>query len=664
MGSIDDLPTRSTTHVLDDRATQAFTNAIIDVGAMLVQQVDRKDYGTDVQLEVAVGEGASNVRVHVQIKGTDSAANRDNSVSVGVERTNLNYLLAQPCSFYVCLHAPTGRLLARLADDVHADYERRGTAWLTQKTVTVRFREPFDRAFQERIAALAVSGGRIARDRRLLWSASPPERLTELIRTAPPAIEVPASAAQAKVLLHRLYDEGRDAVISSSFEAFRVALGSNRQQMTVVGMADINVAMNGGFVPEARLRGAIALMEAARKRKVVEPGPSHYNEGNGWLALKDYERAIASFDAAIKLVAKENPALAAQCHKNKGSALEALDRDAEARDAYEESLRCDSNLAEARYTLGHWFARHGDYDKALANFDLVVRGRRTAVKPASVQGWRAYCLLHSGRIVEGLRLVLDVAGHAHEHTWIWRWCASAVAQFGAVDAESLTLSLAFWRHFLAEHPDNAAASFAQVKCASALHRLDPVRAEGAGFTFERFSNEATALMARDGTVGVVARLWDWIGHWAEREGNWVAAAAAYGEANKRDTAAYGYCLGVALLHLERYDEALEVLLPQAQTHQPDALSWAQVALARDKTGDIPGAIDAYKRALENEPNYALGWFNLGGMYFNHRDFENAESTWTQALTQFPDHELAAEAKKILKSLVVRRVARSLAQSEK
>jgi tetratricopeptide (TPR) repeat protein len=262
----------------------------------------------------------------------------------------------------------------------------------------------------------------------------------------------------------------------------------------------------------------------------------------------------------------------------------------------------------------------------------------------------------SGRVVDGLKLVLDLVGHAHEHKWIWSWCATSVAEFGTFDPEALTLSLAFWRHFLEEHPDNAAGAFAQLNCAAVLHRLDPVRASRAGFTFERFEKEAIALMHLDGSVRVVARLWDWIGHWAQEDEDWAVAAAAYGEANSLDTASYGYCFGIALLQLGRYADAHEVLLRQALDHQPDALSWAQVAVARENLGDLPGAIEAYKRSITIEPDYALGWFNLGGVYWNHGNYTEAESTWSRALERFPDHELAGEASKNLHALIARRLA--------
>jgi hypothetical protein len=121
---------------------------------------DRHDYGTDYQLEIVDGGARTNVRVHVQLKGTNAAANKDGSLSVAVTRPNLNYLLSPADSIYVCHHIPTGRTLVRGADELNAFYERSGSPWQDQQTITVRFSEPFDDGFQKRWHGLALARSR------------------------------------------------------------------------------------------------------------------------------------------------------------------------------------------------------------------------------------------------------------------------------------------------------------------------------------------------------------------------------------------------------------------------------------------------------------------------------------------------------------------------
>ena len=94
--------------------------------------------------------------------------------------------------------------------------------------------------------------------------------------------------------------------------------------------------------------------------------------------------------------------------------------------------------------------------------------------------------------------------------------------------------------------------------------------------------------------------------------------------------------------LGRFEEALPILLPQAKEHQPDAMSWFQVAVARKGTGDIAGCINAYKRALQLDQKYDLAWFNLGGVYWNSQNKADAIATWQEAIRRFPTHRLSSK----------------------
>ena len=93
MSHFDDLPQRDGTHELEEAAIVAFQTKLAESGVFILQGADRKDYGTDCQIEVIADGQATNVRVHVQLKGTQRALNADGSLSVEVRRTNLNYLL-------------------------------------------------------------------------------------------------------------------------------------------------------------------------------------------------------------------------------------------------------------------------------------------------------------------------------------------------------------------------------------------------------------------------------------------------------------------------------------------------------------------------------------------------------------------------------------------
>ena len=108
-----------------------------------------------------------------------------------------------------------------------------------------------------------------------------------------------------------------------------------------------------------------------------------------------------------------------------------------------------------------------------------------------------------------------------------------------------------------------------------------------------------------------AFLWDRAGHWAQDEEEWSEAEKCYRKAFDLSPAEYGYCLGTALNFLGRHEEALPILSLEAEEHQPDAMSWFQVAVASEGTGDVEGCINAYKTALQLDENYDRAWFKSG-----------------------------------------------------
>lgn len=147
--SLNDFPTWDENSGLATRAEAAFELAVAEARYFVVQQKDRRDYGTDFQLAAKQSSSITNYRVHTQLKkGTDKSANKDGSISVSVAPTNLNFLLSQPNSIYARYHAPTRSLLVRSAEDVFRDAEHHGVEWQNQDRVTVRFRALFDDKFQ------------------------------------------------------------------------------------------------------------------------------------------------------------------------------------------------------------------------------------------------------------------------------------------------------------------------------------------------------------------------------------------------------------------------------------------------------------------------------------------------------------------------------------
>jgi len=87
----------------------------------------------------------------------------------------------------------------------------------------------------------------------------------------------------------------------------------------------------------------------------------------------------------------------------------------------------------------------------------------------------------------------------------------------------------------------------------------------------------------------------------------------------------------------------------AEQHQPDALSWHNLAVCYEKTGntevgEIKKAEAAYKKAIEIDPNYAAAWFNLGGYYWNpHGEGASFAVPWKIRAPGFAGQSAAPES---------------------
>ena len=86
MTGLDDLPRRDVNRRVQEQSEIAFRNAISESESFSIQSEDRYDYGTDFQIEADDAGAMTNVRVHVQLKGTLKETNSDGSVSVSIER--------------------------------------------------------------------------------------------------------------------------------------------------------------------------------------------------------------------------------------------------------------------------------------------------------------------------------------------------------------------------------------------------------------------------------------------------------------------------------------------------------------------------------------------------------------------------------------------------
>ena len=637
MSYIDDLPQRHDTHDLEEASKTALEMSISTHDHFVIQGEDANDYGTDVHLECRDGNKMTNIRAHTQLKATDNKPNSDGSISIsGIARSNLNYLLAHPNSIYVCYHRPSDQLYVRYAEDVYREYEHSTKEWTKNDTITIRFIQFFNEEFQKHFRKRLLQRGKTSRDRRLLWTGTPPEQLPQLIQEASQVIDVPADPIQARAVLEELYKAGKDRVISDYFEEFDAVLGVIDGQMDLGYMAEINLGINGEEFDEDRVRRSLDVFQATIERGTMHKGSMTYCIGNAFLALEEYEVARDAYNSAmVDLSASGFREEEAMCAKNLASTMIKLGHEDAAIRLLDRAIELNPDLAEAHYALSILYQKQKSHPElALEYLDQVATLGGTALRLATVQGWRIDLLYSIGDEEAAFREINSVISQASQFEWIWPWCAKYVALNGNTSVFSATKAIQFWRKYLKEHPDDLDAELEMLLCIGYLRKQE----EPTPLTFEEFEVRVAMLIEKGAPDP--AFLWNQVGRWAQFNGDWRQAEIAYRKAYDIEPQRYGFELGKALNLLNRHEEALPISLEQAQKHFPHAMSWFDVAIAREGTGNIEGAIAAYEKAIGLDADYDLAWFNLGGLHWNAGSEKDALKVWKEALERFPNHEQA------------------------
>lgn len=638
MDHLNEFPKRDKNHTIESRAEASFRSLLARSNDFFLQVSDHKDYGTDCQIEAVDHGHVTNVRLHVQLKGTERALNSDGSISVEIYRSNLNYLLMHRYSFYVCYHLPTDSLWICTADSVLRQYEHDKRNWSEQETLTVRFVEPLTEERLKVLAALAKLDAISSRGKRVGQLTARAEDVSSIVRNALPDLHIPEDGRLALDLLAKLYDSGADELISATFEKFASVLGPAHPAMGLCYMAEINLGMAGKSRFIDRIEDGIAHLTSELERGGSQIGSLYYSIGNGFAALGEEADAIDAYQNALRhLFPADDAELLAQCSKNIGSSFQKLGEGEKAAGYYRDALRLSPHLGEAHYALGSYLHRIGEYEDALAHLDKVVFPSQSLGRISSVVRLRINVLFNLRDGKHAFREINGLLGDAGNEGWIWPWCAGQVASFGRTSVENAGLATAFWERYLKAHPDSSDGK--RELLLSKLYRR--ARGEDIETSYAQFETEFQATIEQV-DADVVAFLWDRLGHWAQDEENWAAAERCFRKAYELEGGHYGYCLGTALNFLDRYEESLPILISQAEEIQPDDLSWFQVARAYEKLERIPECVDAYRKVISLNPKYDLAWFNLGGVHWNSGDREEASRVWKSAVERFPDHELTSK----------------------
>lgn len=638
MKYLDDLPKRHSNHIIESKAVAAFEKCIDESECFMIQQKDTQDYGTDCQLEIVDDGNATNVRIHVQLKGTKKALNKDGSISIDISRTNLNYLISQRYSFFVCYHIPTNTLKFCYADTVLRQYEHSQQQWTTQQTITVNFTDSLTIQRLESLAKLAKTNSNVLRNSRIKQITTSPIEVVSTIKTIPFDLHIPEDQELATSLLSTLYESGEDKIISDAFDRFLALFPSEHNALIFCYMAEINIGMTQEKTSIDRIQKGITYLESKLETRQFSTGSLLYAIGNGYSVLDINENAIIAYKKAIDDLSHNDNQLLAMCYKNLGSSYNNIGNQAEAIICYKKSITFNNHLPEANFALGNFYLKNGQYKKALKHFDEIVFDEPTTEKQFSVLGWRVNALFNLKEGRSAFREINTLLSNtASTGEWIWSWCAHQVALFGRDNIDNAKRSISFWDRYLKKYP-NCPCGVREWLLNQFYLRSKSVNI---GFTYSAFKPHFESIIQYIQTKDA-AFLWDRLGHWAQDNSNWNEAEYCFRKAYDLEKGEFGYCLGTALLFLNRPEESLPFLLEQALNIQPDDLSWFQLASTYEKLGKTKESINAYKKVISLNPEYALAWFNMGGIHWNNGDYKNARRVWRKAVKKFPSHELSSQ----------------------
>jgi tetratricopeptide (TPR) repeat protein len=639
------LPKRDEKHEIGDNAVRIFKDAILSSGLFICRD-EAPDYGTDVQLEAKDGDRMTNFRIHCQVKGVTT-----DRPSVSVATSNLCYLDNQRNSLYVICCVNSKKIFVREAQDVIREYEVRDPSWRKQKTITIRCSQELDACFLERLHKKMLADGINDRENRRESNSLPPHEFLQKIIRKPKDIEVPTDPSAASRLLKELLNEGKDAEISANASKFE-AICNSEEDLFRINASEVNLGLNGyQNLNDGRIKRFIEQNQAALNELMICESENvkktmwkqsvlicNYNIGNGFLALKEYDEAKSYYQQVLILfvqdeIVEEMRSFAAMSSENLASIYEQQGEVSLAIAHYERALELLPSLPESLYSMGRLSIEYGDYQKGLDFLNRICWiGNFSDEKDLSISYFKAYAYFGLEKQKEAFGELNRLISQSSKVDWVLPSCARLVHQFSkGASKEFIRNALNFWSLILKKR-NTVDVREKILLCQWKLH----FEGDFTGICFKDFKNKALSLIKENHPDP--AYLWDKIGHWAQKDGDWLQAEAAYRKAFELDSENYRYCLGTALVFLERYGEAISILSPEIEKNPDDTMTWFQLAIAQEGIGDIDASVVSYEKIIDLDPEYALAYFNLGGTYWNFGDLTCAVYIWMFARAKFPDHE--------------------------
>lgn len=468
--------------------------------------------------------------------------------------------------------------------------------------------------------------------------STPPEKLPpqrgQTITTA--EITLPEDPEEAYKFMERLYNSGDDLGVQKYAKSCGAKFGNYPKIVNFIFLSEVNLAMADFQYSPERIVKAIEFWDSDFAKQHWTTASLLYNQGNAFTALKRHRKAIERYLASLSIEPDY-----AQCLKNLGDSYREMGEMLTARQYYEKAIQISPRLFEALFSYATLLIQHeNDPETAVTYLKKISILSIKREQFGALHGWVANAYLKLGRYGEGIVSAQIAMAYAPDAKWAWLTAGRLFALACREDPQWLLSAAEFWKRFVTKYPESADA-WAELGFVYWILKENNNRDQLSVSALESFTKAMTLGFEDDGLV------WDRIGHLHQDVGRWLEAEVAYRRAAHINPKQFDYCLGVCLIELNKYEEALPLVLASAQHHQPDALSWGQVAFCYLNMKQIDAAISAYNKAIEIDPNDPIAWFNLGGIYWNRKDAEKAVSIWREAIDRFPEHDLCKKAKDII-----------------
>ena len=447
---------------------------------------------------------------------------------------------------------------------------------------------------------------------------------------------LPATADDTLQLLHQLYERQDELVIQSLSEQCEQNYGTNPKIMNILYANEVNLGINDFPFSKERVSRAIDFWLDLYQSLPANAAVLTYNLGNAYLALKRYDSAIAKYKSCLSL--KENHP---ECWKNLAGAYLEKGQNELAISCLKRALAYNPQLWEALYSLATIaITEEKDYDSAL---DYLNRIRLIGIplpKLSDIFGWMAIAFKEKGKLEQSVAKIEDALMLNPDVDWAWKSAGRIYSLLRNYNQSWLNFANYFWDRFLSKYPYIAEAWYEKGFICWFIRNKE----EKDGYAEKALTAFLEAVKLGIETDGLV---WDRIGHLYQEKSNLVEAEKAFQKAASLNEKEFGYCYGVSLISIDRYGEALPLVLAQAEKYHKDHKSWFQVGICYEKINEPEKAISAYKRAIELCKDYPEAWFNLGRFFWNSGMFIEAKEVWKEAINRFPDSDLSKNAKEFL-----------------